>query len=1029
MPDTLDPATSAAIAALAVAAVALLIATAQVLQQYFITGQLIRLCDSVVFGVLPGKGRRIWEASQFRFRVVYSIPQVGIADDLWPADVARSFSDLDESLPNVSKDLGEDSGDFPGELRARRWLLRRLWRRDDSEDGSSMDRLAARRRRRKRYESRYVEKRQGLALRVLRRLANSSWASRSKSVFAPAATCLGVLLWLICHFRKMPKTPKTHSSKNTTGEAAWVSFIRNVHYACGESMGYDVAEGDADRCPQDLPSVPMQVSLREIIIMAFMTGMDCTNSSFTDGTVTMQGAAGTITSSQHPVLGPMVHFKPRSTEKLHGICANGKISEPWIYRTFGNCNVAGRSYDWPGRRRVETHTGFWVKHLRTAGNKDIVPNEIGKQTNRKKVVNEDDENDRKTDAMLPPGPEMKATIQRRGVHDGDWQLVNQRAHRRFYRRDSESLADAEPVVIRRSRDRPEAIVIVRDDWSELEVKRKWHQRLKYKLRTWGWRQEATSSATSSTQSSSTGTIIDRWGHAPRRGPMPPGVPVPIPMGRPMPLRRPTPMDRPMPMEIHVPMGGPMPMGVPMHFESRPTRERAPFQATVEDEEISPSKISLPASISTGSEMSFGESHSDIGNTDFPPDFLPTRSRNLRPPRNHFRVERINGLLPDGMEERRRVAHQRQAERSIKAAENERDRKIVEELQEQGRVPPKPGVLLLTWKHEDRPRDWSKGKHRASDDKASDKSNHSAISDDEEEKITQAEREALHREDKRKKEREERDRKRQERGDAYAKNTSQFGQMNWHWLSQTDIIPGFWATPWKGLEFLDSRVCLGGIMVIIEALMGFTDQTSLLYLDLEQNKDILRETIEWMLEGRQTWPGYAHNARGGVVCSGQYLAVKLSAFKEPIPAIELLTSYDYQVASFHARDQAAVERSLIELIHLDAWLSLVCRTDEIQNGRNGLTKQAPALVQVLMEEFAYDFSNLELSDSEGGMQENQELAANVMDFLLDDELSDAEQLYALMATLRALKVAQAVLQGCDTHRVQDILRNDVQVYLV
>ncbi len=70
----MDAATAASIAALAVAIVALVIATAQALQQYFIAGQLVRRCDSVVFGDLPGEGWRMWQTSQFRLRVVYEIP-------------------------------------------------------------------------------------------------------------------------------------------------------------------------------------------------------------------------------------------------------------------------------------------------------------------------------------------------------------------------------------------------------------------------------------------------------------------------------------------------------------------------------------------------------------------------------------------------------------------------------------------------------------------------------------------------------------------------------------------------------------------------------------------------------------------------------------------------------------------------------------------------------------------------------------------------------------------------------------------
>ena len=68
-------------------------------------------------------------------------------------------------------------------------------------------------------------------------------------------------------------------------------------------------------------------------------------------------------------------------------------------------------------------------------------------------------------------------------------------------------------------------------------------------------------------------------------------------------------------------------------------------------------------------------------------------------------------------------------------------------------------------------------------------------------------------------------------------------------------------------------------------------------------------------------------------------------------------------------------------------------------------------------------------TEGGLQDIQGLAANVMDFLTDEELTEAEQLYVLVALLRGVKVAQCVLAGSDTAALENILRKDVQAHLV
>lgn len=84
MSSNTESSSIAALVALVIALLALAVALAQVFQQYFITGQLIRICDSVVYGPMPGQGRRIWEAAQFRFRVVYSIPHISLPAKIFP---------------------------------------------------------------------------------------------------------------------------------------------------------------------------------------------------------------------------------------------------------------------------------------------------------------------------------------------------------------------------------------------------------------------------------------------------------------------------------------------------------------------------------------------------------------------------------------------------------------------------------------------------------------------------------------------------------------------------------------------------------------------------------------------------------------------------------------------------------------------------------------------------------------------------------------------------------------------------------
>lgn len=252
----------AAIAALVVAFVAFLVASAQAVQQYLVSGQLIRLCDSVVYNQMPGQGHRIWQFSQFRFRVVYSIPQIHLLPDLW----------LD--ISSHVRPLPPDAAPLPN-------------------------------------------------LKV----------QKSKSTSAALA-----------------------------GEASWVSFVRAVQHSAGRSMRYVMVDGDADRCPSDLPVVPMQLSMRDITVMALSAGMQCTDASFQSQSISIQGDAGTITCSRHPVLGSLIHFAQKRALEDHGIqVLGGTIQGNWVARMLDIVTVAGHRYDSVDRKHYEEDEGSWIK--------------------------------------------------------------------------------------------------------------------------------------------------------------------------------------------------------------------------------------------------------------------------------------------------------------------------------------------------------------------------------------------------------------------------------------------------------------------------------------------------------------------------------------------------------------------------------------------------------------------------------------------------------------------------------------------
>lgn len=647
----------------------------------------------------------------------------------------------------------------------------------------------------------------------------------------------------------------------------------------------------------------MPLSLRDVVVMALSVGMQCTEASFTARSISMQGTAGILATSQHPVLGPLLHFTPGDMSVLHGIVGTGMISILWLTRTWDICCVGDTQFDNRERRNVEKTTGVWIHRIRSSAptSRDLAsaPNEqeledIVKKMERRKDVVEEEE-------CKPADPTAAVVVhlplpQRKAFHDGTWEL-----------RMDALLPISLPIS-------PHINIIETTNIGQTAVPDP----------------AAINLGDHITQENSTEA------------------------------------------KLNVP------------------KEKKPYQATVEDERNSKSQVHLPfTDQATGKPATNTNLYTIAG---------PSDNEKITP-------------SDDPLEKMRREAVQRQTERNARAAKIADDEIMVKKLEKAGRVSNVvAGQLLLEW----RPNTAA----RESDTEAT---------TFEAKPLTPEEEEALDREEKRKKERKQRDDARHARNDEQGRVIARYGRVNWFWLSQTDIIPGFWATPWRNFSSLDSLTCSGAVTIILNALRGFTDSNSLRYVN--SWKGLGPPAMVWVLDGRSTFPAYAHNARSGVVCSGDYPSVKVDVFKEMIPAIELLSSYEYQIKRDRRMTTGSCQSELLELMKLDAWLSICGRTDEIVHGRNDLIKQTPAMVQLLMDEFDYDFVNLDQSDQEGGLQVNQELAANVMDFLLDEELSGAEQMYILVATLRTMKVGQCILDGPDTRMLQDILREDVQVHMV
>jgi hypothetical protein len=87
-------------------------------------------------------------------------------------------------------------------------------------------------------------------------------------------------------------------------------------------------------------------------------------------------------------------------------------------------------------------------------------------------------------------------------------------------------------------------------------------------------------------------------------------------------------------------------------------------------------------------------------------------------------------------------------------------------------------------------------------------------------------------------------------------------------------------------------------------------------------------------------------------------ITYSQFDNHIPTIDLLESYERQVARSGHRSDHHDNDELCKLMLLDSWLSLAGRQKEIASGPWNLLKRTSQLVQYLIENFEVEFAVLE-----------------------------------------------------------------------
>ncbi|KAL9107807.1 MAG: hypothetical protein Q9227_007322 [Pyrenula ochraceoflavens] len=277
------------------------------------------------------------------------------------------------------------------------------------------------------------------------------------------------------------------------------------------------------------------------------------------------------------------------------------------------------------------------------------------------------------------------------------------------------------------------------------------------------------------------------------------------------------------------------------------------------------------------------------------------------------------------------------------------------------------------------------------------------------------------------ERTERDRTRKERIGKLQQSgyLRQLRNLDWKWLCQVDVVPGYCATPWT--QEFDPRVCTIIISVALEALFGFVDKDNFLFRRPHRWEKALR----WLCSGRHTWPPYARNARRGVIAGEHYITAQFPGFQSPLGKVQLRYSHEYQSQPDYTSGMNAELSRQVEIMMLDSWLSLCGKTPEIEFGPLSLLERMPSLIQILLEEFEIDFRAVGRSANDGGLQLIQEISMNLMDFLHDDKLTEAEQIFTLVALLRTAKMGISVSLGPNTISIaaQNAFATDMRVWLV
>ncbi|KAL8750694.1 MAG: hypothetical protein Q9199_006904 [Rusavskia elegans] len=902
----MDSSTAAAIAAVAIAVLAFVVAFAQVLHQYFVTGSLLRLCDSTVYGSLPGRGRRIWQANQFRFRVVYTLPQLRLERGFWEVDYhdgaeLHEYPALNEWLEwkrpppglicavyasvnkNMRRALRPMSWILRTTIRKTRRLVHRLMQTSVAQELLGRSSNLSHHRAYTEYHAFLSSLRQSIHSRMAKFMAPYV-SSESRSGLAS-----GII--------PESQIDLFEPTGRRSGEASWASFTRAVQYSSRTSLRFEVAEGDADRCPSDLSNVPMHVSLRDVVVLGLMMGMriSSTHTDIEMGDFSMVGNAGYITCSKHPILGSILHFTPSNLDAMFGFLGGSpRIEKLWVLRLKGCVPIAGRAYD--DRERD------YLIELNQSGGLRMV---MWREHNDAKGYNEGNTYPKK------PNP-------RRGSVSSFVNLpaspssIDSRNSKKLSNHTVDTSQEARlDIALRR------ASIPVHQPYVAAETEAK-----DGKPEDRSSMKRSPSPTTDEDRDALPESLMitpdfDPDSHIPRRH------------------------------ESGLAQDGDDASRA-LHSPSHASKERMEL-TRIETAKRSQPNVAQPDEQSVKNERSqFLPRTPPYKTTTFPSD--PTQNRTASSEDYDERGKPGN-------------AHQTSDHETTAPPGNP-----------QGPTPPLP----------QRPPSSIEARQDAEYDESL--------------------RERIH-----------------------EQRIQKQGIIGWRWLSQMDIIPGYWATPWLSYNpEQNMRFSRGAISAVLEALSGHLNTRNLQFVSEEHE---LRDFLQWASAGQSTWPIYAINARGGVVVQAHYAKVEFSGFTSSMAAVKLLHNYQWQTEEYtRLRSEVEVYKTA-ELMMLDSWLSICGRQPEIVNGKSSLLHDMPSLLQSLDSEFDLAFAELDRTASEGGLQHIQQVARSLVETLALKALSQAEQLFTLVAMLRTAKVEACVCTGPSTWKIDGILERDTRVWLV